>query len=257
MTDERALSDLFHDVLDREDASGPFQRLQIELEKPGAARSHRGRRIFMTRNRLVLLAAAMVMIIIAGLLVGARLYHDYQNTSQVPAGHPGQATVAQLLARPLQFKQLAASEPCPQDGPFTRSLSGAGPVYLGGRSDYTDTNWGHYNTSDFIITPPGLVGPVVVRAVNLRNSQPLVFLGPYGTGPLYGTDTVGGKSVNQFAAMAFDTDHSPTTTYDFPTPYVQWLVEDGWPHTQTGFCVGIQIDGPNFSEVIHDQVAPS
>jgi hypothetical protein len=257
VTEERALTELFHDVLDRQEVSGPFQRLQIELEKPGAARSRRGRRIFMTRNRLVLLAAAMVMILIAGLLVGARLYHDYQNSAQVPAGHAGQATVAQLLARPLQFKQLGAGERCPQNGPFIGSLSGAGPLYLGGGSDYTDTNWGHYNTSDFIITPPGLVGPVVVRAVNLRNSQPLVFLGPYGTGPLYGTDTVGGKSVNQFAAMAFDTDHPPTTMYDFPTPYLQWPVEDGWPHTQTGFCVGIQIDGPNFTEVIHDQVDPS
>jgi hypothetical protein len=95
---------------------------------------------------------------------------------------------------------------------------------------------------------------VVVRAVNLRNGQPLVFVGPYGTGPIYGTDTLQGKSVNQFAAMAFDTDHPPKATYNFGSPYVQWPVEDGWPHTSTGFCVGIEIDGPTFSELIHDQV---
>jgi hypothetical protein len=124
---------------------------------------------------------------------------------------------------------------------------------LGGGSPQFDTNWGHYN-SDWIITPPGLTGPLVVRAENLRNGQPLVFVGPYGTGPIYGTDTLQGKSVNQFAAMAFDTDHPPKATYTFGTPYVQWLVEDGWPHTSTGFCVGIEIDGPTFSELIHNQV---
>jgi hypothetical protein len=63
MTDERALSQLFRDTLDRLDVSGPSQRLQIELEKPSANLRRRGRRIFMTRNRLVLLAAALVLLV--------------------------------------------------------------------------------------------------------------------------------------------------------------------------------------------------
>jgi hypothetical protein len=94
-------------------------------------------------------------------------------------------------------------------------------------------------------------------AHNLVSGRPLVFLPPTGAGLILGTDTVQGKSVNQFAYMALDTDHSPKATYNFPTPFAKWAVVGGWPHTTTGFCVGIQIDGPTFTELINDSVTPS
>jgi hypothetical protein len=256
VTDERALSQLLRGELDRMDVTGPFQRLQIELEKPGAARQRRGRRIFMTRNRLVLLAAALVLLLGVGVFVSARALSELNKVgSPNPAGPVDKVAVAKLLALPLQFKPLAAGQPCPQQGPVTRGLLGSGPVFgQGAPVDYS-TTWGAYTFSEFVITPPGLVGPVVLRAENLRTGSPGVFVGPYAAGPVEGTDKINGKSVNQYTAAALDTDHPPKTSFDFGSPYVQWTIEQGWPHS-SGFCAGLQINGPAFTEVIYADVGP-
>jgi hypothetical protein len=254
--DERDVSNLFHGALDTEPYAGAFQRLQLELEaSSGAAHRRRARRIVMTPNRVALLAAALIALLLAGVLVGTRVYRDYQNNLQVPSARPGidQAEVARLLARPFTFKLLSANQPCPKDGPMTNSMFGAGPVYGQGGNIDISTSWGAYAT-EFVITPPGLVGPVVLRALDLRNGQPQIFLGSEGAGPVYGTDTVNGKSVNQYAALAFDTNHSPKATYNFGSPYVQWSFEAGWPHSQTGFCAGLQVDAPAFTEVFYASV---
>jgi hypothetical protein len=255
---ERALSELFIDELDRLDVSDPFQRLQIELEKPGAARARQGRRIFMTRNRTVLLAAALVLIIGVTIFVSARAFSGLHPGTTVPAGGTGKTAVEQLLARPIQFNHIAAGQTCPAGGPHTDVLEGAGPVYIGlGSTRDTDTSWGHYGSST-ILTPPGMVGPVLIRATDLSSGQPLVHVGPYAAGPAVGTDNVNGGAVTRHNYTVLDTDHPPTTTYDvFNTPYVQWPEEYGWAHTSTGFCVGVQIDGPSFTELIRDHVTPS
>lgn len=249
MNDERALVQLFHEVLDRQDFSGPFQRLQLELEKPGAAARRRGRRIFMTRNRMVLLAAALVLILGVGVFVSARALNGTNHThSSIPASDG--TAVAGLLARPLQFHK---GTPCQPDGPFTDFLLGAGPVF-DVPSSGVHTPWGYYSR-EFLLTPPDLLGPVVVRPLNLKSGKPLLFVSPYGAGPVYGTDTVDGKSVNQYAALSLDTDHPPDTRYEFRgTSYVQWPFQVGWPSTESGFCVGIQVDGPAFTEVYYDHV---
>jgi hypothetical protein len=258
VTNERALSELFRDELDRLDVSGPLQRLQYELEKPGAARVRQGRRIFMTRNRLVLLAAALVLIIGVSVFVSARANSALHPGSPVPAGTSGKTAVQQLLARPIQFKPIAAGQTCPARGPNTDGLQGGGPVYISaGSTPDTDTSWGHYGSST-LLTPPGMSGPVILRAIDLSSGRPLIEVGPFGAGPVYGTDNVNGVAVTQHAYNLLDTDHPSTTTYDVSgTPYAQWPAEYGWAHTSTGFCVGIQIDGPSFTELIRDQVTPS
>jgi hypothetical protein len=255
VTNERALSELFRDELDRLDVSGPLQRLQYELEKPGAARARQGRRIFMTRNRLVLLAAALVLIIGVSVFVSARAYSALHVGSAVPAGSGAKTTVQQLLARPIQFGHIAAGQTCPATGPTTKELVGGGPVYIApGSTTETDTSWGHYGSS-VLLTPPGMVGPVILRSIDLSSGRPLVEVGPFGAGPAYGTDNVNGVAVTQRTYVLLDTDHPPATTYDVSsTPYTQWPAEYGWAHTSTGFCVGIQIDGPSFTELIHNQV---
>lgn len=257
MSYERSLSELFIDELDRLDVSDPFQRLQIELEKPGAARARRRRRIFMTRNRLVLLAAALVLIIGVSVFVGTRVNSSLHPVTTVPGGSSGKTTVAELLARPIQFQPIAAGQICPPDGPSTNGFGGAGPVYEGGDGGWSAvTVWGIYGSS-FLLTPPGLVGPVVLRAIDLDNGQPLVHTGPYAAGTVVGTDTVDGVKVNLYSALAFDTDHPPKTTYAFGgSTYVQWPTRFGWPHTQTGYCTGIQIDGPSFTELLRSGVDP-
>ena len=93
------------------------------------------------------------------MLVGTRVYRDYQNNLQVPAARSGidQAEVARLLARPLQFKLLAANQPCPPDGPLTQGMYGAGPVLGEGGQVDINTSWGAYAT-EFVITLPRRAG---------------------------------------------------------------------------------------------------
>ena len=260
MSGERALVDLFHEALDAEDVARPFQRLQFELENPnGTARGRRARRTFMTRNRLVLLAAALVLIIGLTVFVSARVYGTL-HVSSVPAGTASTTTVDQLLARPIQFGHVAAGQTCPTAGPNPYAgLQGTGPVYLAdGSTPDTNTDWGHYGSS-IVLTPPGMVGPVLIRGTDLSSGRPLVQVGPYAAGPVSGADTVNGAAVERHGyIVVLNTGHPPTTTYTFLNkPYLQWPNEYGWAHTTTGFCVGIQIDGPSFTELISDQVNPS
>ena len=205
----------------------------------------------MTRNRLVLLAAALVLVLGASLLIGTRLIRP---AAQIPAGHSGidQAAVAELLARPLQFTHPQPNlQKCPSDGPMTNGLFGGGPVYGQGGPVGATTSWGAYTANEFVITSPNQHGPVVLRVMDLRNGQLGIFTNPYGVGPVYGTDVVNGISTKQYTAIALDTDHSPKATYDFNgSKYVVWPITQGWPHS-SGFCTAFQIDGPDFSETFY------
>lgn len=240
---DRALADLFHDALDHEDVSAPFQRLQFELEKPGAAHRRAGRRIFMTRNRLVLLAAALVLVLGISVVVSARLLSARPVGQTINAG-PHKTTVAELLARPLHIQRLSNVKTyadCP-DGPYTANEYGVGPVYgTGGGSQ--DTTWGTY-WSVAVRADLGTKEPIVFRGEDVVLGWPLVFISPYGTGPTYGTDSVGAKTVKQYTAIAFDSST--------PTQGVKrwWMYQQGFKHGWSG-CVGFQADGPDFSETFY------
>ena len=253
MTEELALVELFHSALDRQDVAGPFQRLRIELEKPGAARVRRGRRIVMTRNRLALLAAALVLILISGVLVGTHLLN--RTTSEVPAGHPGidQAEVMQLLARPLQFPALKPTDPCP-DSTDSYGFMGPGPVYGQAVGIVGRSAWGaYYNV--YVLTPPGMPGPVIVRSRDLTHGSPVLDIGPLGAGPVYGTDNYLGKIENQYQAVALDTTHATKGTDPVGnTDYVHWSWLQGFQHNWGGGCVGAQVDGPGFTELFYADV---
>lgn len=245
MTDERALSQLFHAALDREDVAGPYQRLRFEIEKPGAARRRGRRTIFMTRNRLVLLAAALVLVLGITVVISTHLFFN-PASSTINAG-PDRTAVAQLLARPLNLPHLAAGDIC-QDGPYTNDLYGTGPVYGNGQGP-TNDDWGSYWDVFFYI-PVGQKGPVVARARDLKNGSPVVFLGKYGVGTPYGTDTYRGQKQTQYTAVAFDTEHPPQGVYNLNSPvgsFTRWNLTDG---IQKGWtkCFGFQVDGPDFSE---------
>jgi hypothetical protein len=254
---EQALSDLFHEELDHEDVSGPFQRLQLELESPRAARRRRGRRIFMTRNRLVLLAAALVLVLGVTVFVSARLFNANRVGQTINAG-PDKTKVAQLLARPLKFQYPQPGlEACPADGPFTDGFLGGGPVFGStGSRGLTITNWGSYGYP-LLLTSEAEKGPIVMRALNLRTGVMAAFLDPHAGGPVTGTDIVNGKTVNQYGAVVLDTDHSPAATIEFRgSKWVAWEITHGWPKFSTGFCSGMQIDGPDFTEIIYGTMTP-
>lgn len=241
MTDDRAVYDLFHETLDSIDISGPFQRLQLELTNPRAATRRRGRRILMTRNRLVLLAAAMVLLLGVSVLISTRLLSGLTPTSSVPAGDE----VSTLLARPMRMPHLSAGATCP-DGPYTDSNYGSGPVYgIGG--DSQTTNWGIYWNVGLDV-PVNLDGPIIIRGQDLLTGRPMVIVGQYGIGPVHGHDVIGGNSVTQYTAALIDTTKPPQVHDAFNGhDYIQWRWLQGFPFHWSG-CVGFQADGANFTE---------
>ena len=155
------------------------------------------------------------------------------------------AQLAQLEARPLKVPALLKGGVCPPDAtdPAT-GLYGADPVYVAPGPHSTTSFGDYYDVS--AITKPGLLGPVLLRSHDLKVADhPLVFLGPYGVGPVYGTDASLGT---QHPELALDTAHPPTSTYFIAgTTYVQWFWRQGIAMGWSG-CVGFQIDGPTFSE---------
>jgi len=244
MTDERAVYELFHETLDSIDITGQFQRLQLELEKPGASR-RRGRRIFMTRNRMVLIAAALVLLLVVGVVLTARVTSGLRVGQPVPGGI-NQGAVAQLLSRPLALPHVNATDQC-QDGPYTGPFYGAGPV-IGNGDGPNPTAWGSY-WDVFFYVPIDQKGPIVARAEDLKTGAPVVFLGQYGVGAPYGSDVYNGKTQVQYTAIAFDTAHPPTRSQlnNPPGAFGKWTAIDGTRHGWTG-CFGYQVDGPGFSE---------
>ena len=248
MTDERALTQMFHEVLDGQDVSSAFQRLQLELEKPGA-HTRRGRRtIFMTRNRLVLLAAALVLLLGISIVIGTRAFRVSPVGQTINAGQ-NKAAVAQLLARPLHLQRVQKPNSyadCPS-GPFTYNWFGTGPVY-GNGGPSTDTAFGRYWDVD-LRADLGTKGPIVFRGQDIVLGRPLIFLTSYGTGPVYGTDTLNGKTVNQYTAIALDI--SQGHPYGAPAIGTYWAFKQGFMHGWSG-CVGFQVDGPDFSETFYD-----
>lgn len=235
MTGERALIDLFHDALDAEDLAGPFQRLQLELDRStGAARRRHARRNFMTPNRIAVLAAALIAILTAGILVGTRLYNDARSHSSVPA-----TSVSDLLARPLKLPHLLAGQKCP-DGPYSAGGYGNGPVYgIGGTE--SDSSWGNYWFVS-LKADAGIGGPVIFRGQDLILGYPLTFLGQYGVGPVVGTDTVDGQTLPQYETLELDTGHAPAGR--------AWNFYQGFRHGWSG-CVGFQVDGSTFTEIFY------
>ena len=245
MTTERALVDLFHQALDAEDVAGPFQRLQLELEKSnGAVIRRRTRRTFMTRQRLTLLAAALAILMIASVLVGTRVYNNLHPTSQVPAG----SAVSILLARPLQLKHFTTTDRC-LDGPYTDGNYGTGPVFGVGGNVQT-TPWGAYWNVGLDV-PTDLSGPIVLRGQDVVKGWPMVIVGQYGTGSVYGHDVINGQSVAQYTAALIDTAKPPTARDSFNGgSYEQWRWLQGFKLGWSG-CVGFQVDGPNFTEIFY------
>jgi hypothetical protein len=148
---------------------------------------------------------------------------------------------------------LKAGARCP-DGPEGNNLYGAGPVFgapgwsqpataseLAGNFS---TSWGLYFYNTFI-TVAGLNGPVLVRGRDLRSNRSIVFVGDYATGPVVGTDTVDGRLVQQHLNMVLDMNHPPSASSG--ARELEWPVilgiDKGWSD-----CVGLQFDGPGFTE---------
>jgi hypothetical protein len=157
------------------------------------------------------------------------------------------AQLVQLEARPLKLPALRPGAACPPDGTnASTGLFGNGPVYAQGGPHTANAYGDYYDVS--AMTPPGIRGPILARGRDLKvSNHPIVFLGPYAVGNVYGTDPDLGA---QYLYLALDTAHPPVNA-PYPingTDYVQWFWRQGIAKGWTG-CVGFQFDGPTFTEV--------
>jgi hypothetical protein len=218
-----------------------------------------------------LVAIALVMLLLATLFVGGRLWRDWNGQQQSLAT---QAKVAQLRERPLHLPSVAPGAVCPESPFLTDDVGfplgyGAGPLYASGSGarfvtpsgTYFDTGYG---LGYFDLHPefhPPVADVVLIRERDLVTNQTVVFGSPpfenFWSGhvkPEYPsqvsmpsgievrTDTVVGVPVHFYSDLVLD----PARPW--------WETMEGLPKGSSG-CIGIQadgflIDGSRFTEVI-------
>lgn len=199
------------------------------------------------RGAMALVAVLLMLVLAVGALAGGRLYRDWTNFN----GRSSQ--VADLEARPLNLPAMEPGRECPAGPPGPKQGFGAGPVYvLPGPK--IQTAWGTY-VYPWVLTDRGLGGLVLGRGKDLVAGQPVVFVDNQTTGPVVGNDRIDGLSVDQHQELLLDTNHPqedvnpPAIIFEGSDRYVAWQIKMGLP-AGAGWCVGMQFDGPGFSEVL-------
>jgi hypothetical protein len=220
-----------------------------------ARRRRKGRLMSRLRAPLSLVAVFVAIALIAAVLVGGRVIHDWNLFHYgSPAGGAPHATLAELEARSLQLAPVDPTSSCP-NGPVTAGVWGNGPFYgdptLGSQSP-TMTNWGAY-WNLVALVDRNISGLMLVRAIDVKTQQPLVFVGQGAAGALVGTDDLQGASVQQRAELVLDTRHAPSATLNGK---IRWPLTVGMPNGNSG-CYGWQIDGDAFTETFVFNLASS
>src|SRR6266566_3621684 len=215
------------------------------------------------RGMGALAAAALVVVLIAGFVIGGRVWRDWGNGNLYAASSLNQSDLHDLEARPLGLSPLQPGAACPfTPDPLHYSGSdvwGSGPVYLLNAGPTVDTtargDWLPFRLAYLAERP----GQVLVRGRDLSTGLPLVFTqatfdlslvrafpaGPNGAiaaGPVLGTDRLNNKTiqVHPEAVLVDPWRLEPDSTMPplvvlFPIPI-------------TTLCWGLQFDGPGFSE---------
>jgi hypothetical protein len=208
----------------------------------------------LARRTIVLALQVLLVVAVVGCGGSSTAAHSTAAPSPSPTMTTAdRATLTTLEARPLKLPALLAGGICAPDGMnASTSLFGADPVYVEG-GPHTASSFGDYFDVS-AKTKPGLAGPVLVRGQDLKvANHPIVFIGPYGAGAVYGTDP---KNGTQYVELALDTAHPPQVTYNINgTAYVEWDWRQGIATGWSG-CVGFQIDGPGFTEDINVNQPP-
>jgi hypothetical protein len=205
-----------------------------------------------------LAAALLVLLLLATLVVGVRVWRDRNLFNAGPsAAATNQAEIAQLAARPLILPVVPAGGACPATYHGSVDIGipaynlftffGDGPVYgiaraAGGEST---TNISDYHDLT-LIAEPQVTSLILVRIYDLRTGQAGFFVGSYVAGKVVGTDTIGGKTVQHRVELVLDASRPPTSS---PNKFGMWDVRQGFPTGWSG-CYGMQVDGAGFSEVL-------
>ncbi len=210
------------------------------------ARRRKETMLVRLRAPLSLVAVFLFIALVAAVLIGGRVIRDWNAFPKPVPAAPTHATLAQLEARPLQLPHVAAGAACPDGPQSSAGVYGSGPFY-----GDTSLTQGSVTTSQRLYwnltaeTARNVTGLMLVRALDVKTGQAYVFGGPYAAGPVVGTDTVNGHTIDLHSEMVLDTSRAPTTTvYNHKTA---WPFLLGVPLGNSG-CYGWQIDGDRFTE---------
>jgi hypothetical protein len=200
------------------------------------------------------------VLLIATLVAGVRVWRDRNAFNPSPA--IDQAELARLQARPLILPFIASEGECPGRydmvtyfgaNPHTDMFGG--PVNLNskgleasaaGLAMQATTRWGDYYDLNYSVERKLLKGIVLIRARDLKTGQAGVFIGPHAAGDTFGTDAIDGKTVEQFGYAILDLSHPPANSGNY---FGIWNVRQGMPAGWSG-CLGLQLDGPDYSQVV-------
>jgi hypothetical protein len=208
--------------------------------------------MFGIRTPLPLVAALVIITLAISVLIGTRAFTRLDIQEPIPAGPSKLQQLAALEARPLRLPTLNRTDACP-DNPGANTLGhdyGSGPVYADSGSE-TDIRWGWYYTIPYY-ADEGVKGLVLIRGRDLRSDKRLTFFSEYGAGPVTGPQVVNGQP--ERSEVVLDVDNPASRSR--PGNVNEWVIDQGMARPWDG-CFGIQIDGPNFTEIFTGYVPPA
>jgi len=242
-------------------------RKLVALEGSAGVHSRRPHRKWLAglRGAMAVAAALLVVLIVATVLVGGRVWHDWNvfTNRPSPAGQIDPVQLAELEARPLHIPAVSPGAICPAGPKPSASaaagfpepihgwalegfISGDGPVYATNAGSGATTAWGSYGDVVWV-TEPQVTGLVLIRGFDAENHQlPLAYVGQYAVGAVLGTDTINGQRVQQRAELVLDAGHHPATSGK--SAWGIYDVRAGVPNSMSG-CRAFQIDGKGFTEI--------
>ena len=213
------------------------------------------------RGAVAVLAAVLVVALMAGLVMGGRLWRDWSTAPSTHRHTINLGDLERLRADPFSLSTLQPGADCPA-GPthavadfqargVSPVLFGEGPIFSAGNGERYVTQWGTYIQTDYWVDPR-YDGVLLVRARDLRTGQPVVFSNSTFSGEanvsdrVVGTDFLLDQTVQQHPEFVVDTrDLRPPQTAAY---WRSWGTLQGYPAGGSG-CIGFQFDGAGFTEV--------
>jgi hypothetical protein len=246
-----------HDALDAELPRSPglgsrvAALIRADLSEPKLLTYH-ARRTRWLRAPLYLVAAALMVVLIAGLILGGRYLRDINGQTPIDPTH-----LRALESRPIRLPTLEPGAICPDTPPSqhnARYSISSGPVSmvlneLGSQLTASGNYWLEARL-EYHGSAPGvvLIRAVDINAVDQPNGYPVWFASPTSipsavqpVGPVEETDVFGKSHIDWHPEAAFS---SPVLS-NKPLELLYLLGV-----AYNGNCVGWQFDGPGFSENI-------
>lgn len=258
-----------HDALDEVTPPAPH----LEMRVAGLVLDHardkkvvlrhggRPRGTVPLRGLVTLVAAALVVVLIGGLVLSGRIWRDLHTQPQTI----NQAELKNLESRPLQLPVVLPGATCPTSTITDVSahsgesfVFGVGPVYSTPTASSSErTSWGIWTALGLVVDTKAS-GPILIRAQDLQTGETVVFAriplhaiddpgDGIPSGRVLGSQVLTGETEQFYPELVIDTSRAWPGTKKGDWPIYKGYM--GYPNAATG-CLGFQFDGPKFTEQV-------